>query len=754
MQHFDLSFLNPIEFQELVLDLLEKQWGARIERFKTGKDSGIDGRFTLSNIDEQIIIQCKHYCNSGFSNLIQAVKKEAPKLSKFKPNDYYLVTSLPLSPQNKISIQEALLPYQLKPQNILSKDDILSLISQYSDITRKYYKLWIPSTDVLDLFLHKGIYTASKFDAEIIKKESKYYAVTSIHKQAYKKLEKEQIVIISGVAGVGKTTLAKELCLQSISEGFDFYTIRKNISEAYEVFDENKRQIFYFDDFLGSNFLSGIMNNEDSDIVRFIRMIKSSQGRLVLTSRSNILKQAKTLSEKLKSKDIDKPEYVIEINNLPEYDRCLIFYQLLRRTTIPNQCFEAFLNPQFFRGIVRHYSFNPRLLEMITSLNYVEHNISSNMSGEAYIKWIKQCMSNPKFLWSNPFISQIDDYGRLLVCLVTLCGNNSISEKSLMQNYEDFISKFSLNRVGNQSSDFFSVVEPLCDFFIKREISTTGDAFYSIFNPSVSDYVYEFLEKHKSLYQKLVFTLQTTQSLDHLCSYRSNNSELTKSVLTFTLDNLNSLSDCDVEFILKVAKHCKKTDFLSFYTSYLSTLVLRIQTRNLKLSSYSVNLLVDFLDRYCREFKSINTNDLFICIDYCLQSVNLTFDSLLSISNIIDTYFFENQDIYDSFKCALSMFWKFNIENYAYENLDNYVTEMEYGIETSEAQLLQDILDKNDELIINLEKEKIEDLIESLDLENMYKETIVENDFSPPKTVLDPFDHSLIWDLYNSRLKG
>ncbi len=42
---YDFKTLNDKEFEHLVADLLSHQLGMRIERFRPGKDKGVDGRF-------------------------------------------------------------------------------------------------------------------------------------------------------------------------------------------------------------------------------------------------------------------------------------------------------------------------------------------------------------------------------------------------------------------------------------------------------------------------------------------------------------------------------------------------------------------------------------------------------------------------------------------------------------------------------------------------------------------------------------
>lgn len=45
MTDYTFETLNDKEFEVLTVDLLSKEFNTHIERFKSGRDGGIDGRF-------------------------------------------------------------------------------------------------------------------------------------------------------------------------------------------------------------------------------------------------------------------------------------------------------------------------------------------------------------------------------------------------------------------------------------------------------------------------------------------------------------------------------------------------------------------------------------------------------------------------------------------------------------------------------------------------------------------------------------
>ncbi|MCH8868245.1 MAG: restriction endonuclease, partial [Chloroflexi bacterium] len=100
---YDFKMLSSQDFEELTRDLLQKEWKVRLEAFKTGRDSGIDLRYsTIESQTETVIVQCKHYAVSGYDSLYRQLRtEELPKVKALSPERYVLVTSVGLTPGNK-----------------------------------------------------------------------------------------------------------------------------------------------------------------------------------------------------------------------------------------------------------------------------------------------------------------------------------------------------------------------------------------------------------------------------------------------------------------------------------------------------------------------------------------------------------------------------------------------------------------------------------------------------------------------------
>lgn len=282
MSNYDFKPLNDKEFESLCSDTLGVHLKVRFERFKPGKDSGIDGRFFTGD-DKEVILQCKHWISTPFKQLIRSLKiTEKPKLEKLIPNRYLLAVSTPLSRADKKSIFLALAPHIKSESDIFGQEDLNDILSKHKEIELRHYKLWLHSTAVISNILSYAIHGRSEFSLEEIRRTHAKYVVTSNHIAAQEILNKLGVLIITGEPGVGKTTLADQLCLEYIANGFSYLKISDDIREAEQAFDPETKQVIYFDDFLGRNYLEALKGHEGNTITHFIKRVASNRNKRLI----------------------------------------------------------------------------------------------------------------------------------------------------------------------------------------------------------------------------------------------------------------------------------------------------------------------------------------------------------------------------------------------------------------------------------------------------------------------------------------
>lgn len=523
MSDYDFSTLNDKEFEVLVMDLLSAEYDTLIERFKSGKDGGIDGRFyeAKSSSNDLVIIQCKHWLKSGIAKLISECEKtEENKIRKLSPDRYIFVTSLDLSPDNKSKISDTFSPYILNTADILGKAELNALLTKHSEVERKHFKLWLSSINLLDSFLNNDVLGRSYFFTEIVKEFSSKYVLTCNHQKAIKKINELGCVIINGEPGIGKTILAQQICLEFILNEYELVVIEDNISEAERVFHVGKKQIFYFDDFLGSNFLSIFQSKEDSHIINFMqRVARDKNKRFILTTRTNILSQGKKLSEKFEINHIDRNEYELKLSSLSELDKAKILYNHIWFSKLPEDFIDQIYIDKRYKEIINHKKFNPRLISFITDFQRLNSIEPIN-----YWNYIQTSLDNPKELWRGVLTNQISDLERHLVIAITI-NQNSIRESELIcflenirnngiDNTKEYITRNSLAR---------GLVGSVLNRTIYHDIVN-----YSLFNPSIADFVLSEYFDREDYILEMVICLRTLDSLKNIrkiCNEKMTNIE-------------------------------------------------------------------------------------------------------------------------------------------------------------------------------------------------------------------------------------
>lgn len=551
MTDYDFKSLNDKEFEALCADLIGQSEGMRFERFKPGKDSGVDGRF-FTNEKHEVILQCKHWANTPLNQLISYLKKtEKKKLDKLKPHRYILAVSNPLSRADKKAISGALGPHVVAESDIFGKEDLNDFIGKDASIERRHYKLWLHSSSILGHLFNNAIFGRSAFSLEEIVLASSKYVVTANHEIALQRLEKFGVVIVTGEPGVGKTTLADHLCLHYISQDFNYLKISEDIREAEAAFDPDSKQIIYFDDFLGRNYLEALKGHEGSQITQFIRRVSANKNkRFVLTSRSTILNQGKLLIDIFEQQNVKKNEIELRIKSLTSFDKAQILYNHIWHSGLDVQYVEQLYVEKRYRKIIEHRNFNPRLISYILDSTRLDNCLPAD-----YWNYIVKSLANPSQIWENPFVAQQDDFGRALIFLLVLHGS-LLGEAELGEAYRRYIA-LEDNKHFQGRHEFQSNIRLLTGSFFNRNVASNGLAAVDLFNPSIADYVIRRYAGDLTSLKLGLQSLKTTRSLITL--------------LSLWVDK--HLSSEDAQSIAgNLIEHIKKTDFKGVDVGYVSLL--------------------------------------------------------------------------------------------------------------------------------------------------------------------------------------
>jgi len=652
------DLLSPPEFELLCRDLLQRKLGITLESFKEGKDGGIDFKFSTPSNTNSIIVQCKN-SNSHYKDFFKLLQKELLKIKKLKPDKYILMTSVNLSNINKEKIKECFQPYILETSDIYGNDDLNNLLSQdeNKDIERKHSKLWISTTNILKRIFHSEIYCQSDILFEEIKLKVPYFVQTKSFDESLRILQQEHCCIISGNPGVGKTMLAHMLLLEFIKNDEKFEIIEINsMKEVNKVWNKDKKQVFYFDDFLGKNFRTLKMDrNEDKNIVRLMqRVSKDTNKYIIFTTREYILSQAKYEYEEFTSDSFELSKMIIDINNYSNKIKAEILYNHIKFSSLSDEYIYALLNEYTFVDIISHNNYNPRIVEHLTDMKLLGR---FGITVSEYGGYFLDNLDNPVKIWSDIFENNKISF-EAKIFLYTLFIEN-INEDRLVSHIDtEFFSKsflklhnFYLGKgaIKYQESIFEKVMKELDNSIIRINKAGADSDIIDFYDPSINDYLLQYLSQHEHIVVEIIKGLELFILDDHktrnilLNLFDFNGDKYTKKLI-FT----NDLKQLFISEIKKIKNY--DIDNIYFINKIMS--INNIQDKTLN----------DVIFRSLSKFYLYENDENITVTLLNKESKNLFF--LHDIECLCKFYFlskqygvfkYTNQELYDLSLCRLSI---------------------------------------------------------------------------------------------------
>lgn len=533
MSVFNYSVLSDYEFELLCRDVMSRHLDVSLRITSKGKDKGVD--ITDDAANNNIVIQVKHYAISSISTLISSIKKEKNKVERIKPKEYYVCCSRDLTNSKITEIYNCFKPYMSSANNVLTESFFDRFLSEKSnmDILRKHTKLWLCSSNILELINNRDMFIDCDYLLADIDQEAKTFVQTSYYQKCRESIEKYPVLFILGAPGVGKTITTKMLALEYSKNDYKIrYLASNSISDLKEALseDDNEKELVIMDDCLGQTYFK-IGETQGKEIVSLLSYISRHQNKkIILNSRVTIYNEAMDSFQEFKDfmgRHSNTIHY-INIESLTPVEKGMILYNKLYFNETYDKYRDEILNNRSYRKIVLHGNFTPRIAEYITNPN------TSIQSGQ-FVDFALECLDNPQEIWKNEFERRLQHVDRLFLVTLFSLTEHDEDEKTVKRAFESRISRDP--QIDNTIAQFYTVVNRLNHSMIKV-IDKHGTRHIGVINPSVNDFLRAYIQENSNERNGII-----ESATEYTQFFRINDSSISERITNGTIDSIHFRDD-------------------------------------------------------------------------------------------------------------------------------------------------------------------------------------------------------------------
>ena len=523
--------LSPIQFENFCRDLLEiREPGIKFTTFPPGRDGGIDIKST--NTGKEIIVQCKLYKPANYRVMFRKLKEEADKCKKQDPARYIFCTNIELTFKQASDIKELFGGYIKNEEDIINGCELNKYLNQaqYKDLLISYSTLLFPNLRSLIAAFEQTVpqkyyQQTVSFLHEIAAKHKLIHRTAQIFR-LIQQLEKNNVIILTGNPGVGKTTTAMMLA--------NYFLAKKKVEDLVFLQERDyadtlrvakEKRVIVIDDFWGQSFSPAIKKHstfqrEFQTIIEHFTY--SNNCFLILTSRDYVLKDVLDNAEYKTQDLLHTNKHVIQeevhssedkirilLNHLQFYDFDLGYFQHARYNDI-------------FERIIMHQHYTPHHLALFIK-NYLKRDQQSSYT---FYNALYEYLENPQTFWQEAF-QQLNPTARAIL-IVLLVSGDPMGLEDLEASFNTIQAK--ARAVLNEDvtpGDFKKELTKLEGLYISIKKDSYYDGTFIEFKSSgIKNYLLEFLRDEGNLwiypiilnaqfFNQLIFVFSTKEEEIH-----------------------------------------------------------------------------------------------------------------------------------------------------------------------------------------------------------------------------------------------